>query len=616
MKLLKTTLLLIIGLLLTVSASIVPAFAQETCEGDLRAFEHSMGITCVPDGVERVVVLEWSLLEDLLALGMQPIGAAELEGYANWVDIPMELDESVVDVGTRSEPNLEVIAGLDPDLIIGVSSRMADNYDELSAIAPTIAFNPYPEDGTSHYDVMLNSFSTIADAVGKVAEGEQIIAEMEAYFDEAASALESAGMVGETFILSQGWISTEVPTFRFFTDNALAVEILARIGLENAWDAAPELYGFSTVTIEAFAAIGDTNFFYVAQDVDKEVFTETALWNSLPFVQSGQAYWLGGDVWFFGGPLSAMTLVDTILASVDITIEDTNEAALPESAVCDEGFRPVEHAMGTTCVTVDPQRIVVLDTGEIDNALALGAAVVGAPVSDINQYQEYLSDQLDGITDTGTISEPNLEVILSLEPDLIIGSKQRYEEIYDLLSAIAPTVFTESLRVPWQDNLRLHAVALDKVEEADQLLANYATHVADVQAALGEAIDDTTISIIRFRPGQVRLYLKSSFIGYILQDIGLPRPASQDMDSFSSEISLEQVQDIDADYIFITGYAQDDSDQDTFLQSQLWQTLSAVQNGRAVDVNDDTWIAGLGVQAANYVLDDLQTILVEGDETE
>jgi iron complex transport system substrate-binding protein len=107
----------------------------------------------------------------------------------------------------------------------------------------------------------------------------------------------------------------------------------------------------------------------------------------------------------------------------------------------------------------------------------------------------------------------------------------------------------------------------------------------------------------------VRLYLKSSYIGYILQDVGLPRPPAQDQDSFSSEISLEQVADIDADYIFITGYAQDDSDQETFLQSELWTTLGAVQNEQAIDVNDDTWIAGLGVQSANLVLDDLISLL-------
>lgn len=53
----------------------------------------------------------------------------------------------------------------------------------------------------------------------------------------------------------------------------------------------------------------------------------------------------------------------------------------------------------------------------------------------------------------------------------------------------------------------------------------------------------------------------------------------------------------------------EDSERATFLESPLWQTLGAVKNGHVIDVNDGTWIAGLCIQAANLVLDDLQAIL-------
>lgn len=288
------------------------------------------------------------------------------------------------------------------------------------------------------------------------------------------------------------------------------------------------------------------------------------------------------------------------------------ESSTGESTECAEGEHLVEHAMGATCVADAPQRVVVLDTGELDNALALDAPVVGAPVADAQAYQAYLADQLAGITDTGSISEPNLETIVSLNPDLILGSRQRYEAIYEQLAAIAPTVLTESLRVPWQSNFQLHAEALGKEARAAELQAEYDAEVAALREQLGDRID-STISIIRLRPGQVRLYLKNSYIGYILQDIGLPRPPSQDIDEFATEISLEEIAAVDADYIFVTGYAQDDSDLATFLESPLWQTLSAVQNGRVYDVNDDTWIAGLGIQAARLVLDDLGDILTDAE---
>lgn len=299
--------------------------------------------------------------------------------------------------------------------------------------------------------------------------------------------------------------------------------------------------------------------------------------------------------------LGVLVALPLLAVSFAVSAQSTTE--------CEAGFRPFTHALGETCIPEAPQRVVVLDTGEVDNALALGVPVVGAPVRDVLNYQAYLSDQLEGIEDTGTISEPNFEAILALAPDLIIGSKQRYEAIYPQLSAIAPTVFTESLRVPWQDNFRFHADALGKSDEAEALIEAYDAHIAELQEALGDALDTTSISIIRFRPGQVRLYLKSSYIGYILQDVGLTRPESQNEDVFSAEISMEEMQLADADYIFVTGYDVEDSERETFLNSPLWQTLEAVQNGHVVDINDDTWIAGLGIQAANLVLDDLQSIL-------
>lgn len=290
------------------------SFAQTTdCEPGTRAFEHALGVACVPENVERVVALEWTYAEDLLALGVQPVGVADIEGYNAWVDIPVELDDDVVDVGTRQEPNLERIAELDPDLILTASFRAANNFEELNAIAPTIAFDPYPTDGSSHYEEMLATFATIAEAVNREEAAQEVIMGLETTFAEARAALNAAGREGETFILSQGWVAADAATFRLFTDNAMAVQILEQIGLENAWDDAPQLYGFTEISFEGFAGIEDTNFFYVAQDDANEVFADSPLWNGLPFVESGRAYWLGGDAWLFGGPLSAEVLVASVL---------------------------------------------------------------------------------------------------------------------------------------------------------------------------------------------------------------------------------------------------------------------------------------------------------------
>ncbi len=234
------------------------------CIGGTIPVEHALGEVCIPEGVERVVAIEWTYIEDLLALGVQPVGVADIEGYNTYVQIPITLDESVADVGSRAEPNLEVIASLNPDLILTVDFRAAQNYEALSAIAPTIVFAAFPADVTvSQYDEMINSLTTIARVMGLEVEGEAAVASLNDTYARAQSALDEAGRLGEPFILSQGGRVGDVVGFRLFTDNSVAAQVLEQIGLENAWDDAPQLYGYTEIGIEGFSELQDDvfNFF-------------------------------------------------------------------------------------------------------------------------------------------------------------------------------------------------------------------------------------------------------------------------------------------------------------------------------------------------------------------
>ena len=78
----------------------------------------------------------------------------------------------------------------------------------------------------------------------------------------------------------------------------------------------------------------------------------------------------------------------------------------------------------------------------------------------------------------GEIGEPNLEQIAALKPDLILGSDVRVKDFYDELSAIAPTVFTESVGVTWKENLKVHAQALGREEQAAALMTAYQKRAA------------------------------------------------------------------------------------------------------------------------------------------
>jgi ferric hydroxamate transport system substrate-binding protein len=188
-----------------------------------------------------------------------------------------------------------------------------------SSIAPTLIFEPYPSDESqTQYDEMRETLLKIADATGRRAHGEQALQQMEDKIAQGRAAIEAAGLAGEKFVLSQAWSGASAAEMRLFTDNAMATQIVSRLGLENGWDDGFQQYGFSTVSIEALPQIGDAHFFYVVQDDDNVFLADSVkpLWESLAFVKAGRAHALGGDTWLFGGPLSAQVLVDIILSAL------------------------------------------------------------------------------------------------------------------------------------------------------------------------------------------------------------------------------------------------------------------------------------------------------------
>ncbi len=278
------------------------------------------GEVTLPQAAKKVVVLEYTYAEDMLALGMQPAGVADIEGFNKWVSIDEKLDNNVVDVGTRNEPNLEQIASLQPDLIIGISFRHEGILADLEKIAPTLLFNPYPteEQNLSQYDEMFQTLDVIAEATGTETTAEQLKADVDTKIEEVASAVSTAELATKEFSLVQAFTGAEAPEFRVFTKNSMASELLEKIGLTNAYEAPQfEAYGYSTLNIEGLTNLEDANFIYVIQEDDPllQTLDTNQVWQGLSFVKNDQLYSLGGDAWLFGGPLSALTVLDRLAGS-------------------------------------------------------------------------------------------------------------------------------------------------------------------------------------------------------------------------------------------------------------------------------------------------------------
>ncbi|MFB7618853.1 ABC transporter substrate-binding protein [Kitasatospora sp. NPDC056181] len=274
--------------------------------------------------------------------------------------------------------------------------------------------------------------------------------------------------------------------------------------------------------------------------------------------------------------------------------------------------RTVRHAMGETVIPAKPVRVVVLDTGELDNVVSLGIQPVGVVHTDGSKTMpSYLKDRAGSPAAVGTINSLNLEAIAALKPDLILGSQLRAQDQYAQLSKIAPTVFSLRPGYPWKQNFQLNAAPFGLEAEAKAQLDAYQAAAAAIGAKLGQK--RPTITPLRFMPGKTRLYAELSFIGTVLTDVPLPQPGIEQVKELAVEISPEQIDKADADWVFYGVYGTPSStNQDAVLGGPLWKTLGAVKSGQARPVSDETWFLGLGVSAANVVLADLKGFVAPG----
>ena len=222
-------------------------------------------------------------------------------------------------------------------------------------------------------------------------------------------------------------------------------------------------------------------------------------------------------------------------------------AAMGTDAKPGQWPRTVTHAMGSTVIPAQPTRVVVLDVGELDNVVSLGVRPVGyAPTEGSPELPSYLRAAGGHPKSVGTINSLNLEAIAGLHPDLILGSQLRAAPQYAALSKIAPTVFSVRPGYTWKQNYLLNAAALDRTAQAEAKLAEYDGKVEELDAALGTK--RPVVSMVRYmQDGKTRLYGNQSFIGTILEDAGITRPANQDIDDLAAEISAENIDQADGD---------------------------------------------------------------------
>lgn len=268
---------------------------------------------------ERVAVLEWQQVEDVLSLCLTPVAVADVAGYTTW-DTAETLPDGVTDVGTRGEPNLDALYATEPDLVI------IEAYTAQDEIIGQLEKYDVPVLATKGADAadpignMIDTFELIAEATGRTERAEQVVTEFEDHLAESKAAVADAVLETTDFVYFDGWVDGGNVALRPFGQGSLIGELGEELGLTNAWtgevDAA---YGLGQTDIEGMSKVGEANLLYTGTEDPAGSFIpeldKNEIWTSLPAVTEGRTFAFPPGIWTFGGPRSAMQVID---AYVDV----------------------------------------------------------------------------------------------------------------------------------------------------------------------------------------------------------------------------------------------------------------------------------------------------------
>ncbi|MCE0496096.1 ABC transporter substrate-binding protein [Vibrio salinus] len=279
------------------------------CSGWAFTVNDSLGQHKFVAPAQKVVTLNWGATEEVIELGVVPLGIADINGYQEWVVHP-QLPQSQ-DVGSRSEPNLEVLYHLKPDLII-IGSGQKQLLSQLQSIAPVLYFDNFRKDH-NNIQAIDASFIELARALGKEQQAIERLDRREKKIKQLSDQLHKkfGSHIPETTLIR---FASESHV-RVYGKNSTVEAALKKLGIKSALDIQPSQWGQVQRPITDLSKINNGIVLYVEPFQYEAKLKSMPLWRYLPFVQKHHVGPVG-PVWTYGGSISIEYIAKAITHSL------------------------------------------------------------------------------------------------------------------------------------------------------------------------------------------------------------------------------------------------------------------------------------------------------------
>ena len=261
----------------------------------------------------------------------------------------------------------------------------------------------------------------------------------------------------------------------------------------------------------------------------------------------------------------------------------------------------IKDAKGEFTLDKTPSRVVALEYSFLDALAQVGVSPVG--VADDNKVDRILPQVREKIAawqSVGARSQPSLEVIASLKPDLIIADPSRHTAVFEELKKIAPTVMFDSRHESYQENLETAQKIGDLVGKSAEMKAKINEHndyIANIAKNLG--VQGKKASFGTSREDKFNIQNDNGYVGSFLTTLGFA-PTKLNSDQAFVEINLEQLVMEKPEYLFIAHY-RDESIARKWEAEPLWKAIPAVKANHVYSVDSDMWARGRGLEASKIM---------------
>ncbi|NEW06382.1 ABC transporter substrate-binding protein [Paenibacillus sp. SYP-B3998] len=264
------------------------------------------------------------------------------------------------------------------------------------------------------------------------------------------------------------------------------------------------------------------------------------------------------------------------------TAASSNPSASPASAV--NASRKISYLGKEYVVPAKAEKIVIAGSIEsMEDALVLGVKPTGASTVG-GKFPPMFAKITQGVEGIGEKSQPNIEAILKLKPDVILSSTKFPAEAIEKLSKVATTIPVSHISTDWETNLNLLGEIAGKQEEAKKSLQSYKDELKVLKEKIGPVLKDKKVLAIRVRAGSMFIYPADVFFNpSIYAELGATVPEEVKQAKAQQLISMEKLSEINPDFLFVQFSEEENKDTpkifDELKSNPIWKSINANKSG-------------------------------------